>query len=84
VIDRFITEDLHRSERHRLSNDDMERQFRALLSSPDIPVATRVQMACSIGAVMGGMLSTSMLDDVPGDELADLVREAVSDMFSSR
>jgi len=76
-------EDLHRSERHRLSNDDMERQFRLLLSSPDIPVATRVRMACSIGAVMGGMLSTSMLDDVPADELTDLVREAVSDMFSS-
>jgi hypothetical protein len=76
-------EDLHRSERHQLNNDDMERQFRQLLSSPDIPVATRVRMACSIGAVMGGMLSTSMLDDVPADELTGLVREAVSDMFSS-
>jgi hypothetical protein len=76
-------EDLHRSERHRLENDDMERQFRRLLSSPDIPVAMRVRMACSIGAVMGGMLGTSLLDDVPDDELTDLVREAVSDMFAS-
>jgi AcrR family transcriptional regulator len=77
-------EDLHRSERHRLKNDDIERQFRRLLSSPAIPVATRVRMACSIGAVMGGMLSTSMLGDVPADELTELVREAVGDMFSSR
>jgi AcrR family transcriptional regulator len=77
-------EDLHRSERHRLDNDDMERQFRRLLSSPDIPVATRVRMACSIGAVMGGMLSTNMLDDVPAADLTDLVRETVSDMFASR
>ncbi|HEX3834737.1 MAG TPA: TetR/AcrR family transcriptional regulator [Solirubrobacteraceae bacterium] len=76
-------EDLHRSERHRLDNDDMERQFRRLLSSPDIPVATRVRMACSIGAVMGGMLSTNMLDDVPAADLTDLVRETVSDMFAS-
>jgi AcrR family transcriptional regulator len=76
-------EDLHRSERHRLDNDDMERQFRRLLSSPDIPVATRVRMACSIGAVMGGMLSTSMLDDVPAGDLTELVRETVSHMFAS-
>jgi hypothetical protein len=78
-----VVEDLHRSERHRLENDDMERQFRQLLSSPDIPVATRVRMACSIGAVMGGMLGTNLLDDVPADELTELVRETVSDMFAS-
>lgn len=76
-------EDLHRSERHRLDNDDMERKFRRLLSSPDIPVAMRVRMACSIGAVMGGMPCTSMLDDVPADDLTNLVREAVRGMFES-
>jgi hypothetical protein len=76
-------EDLHRSERHRLDNDDMERQFRRLLSSPDIPIAMRVRMACSIGAVMGGMLTTNMLDDVPADDLTNLVRDTVSDMFTS-
>ena len=61
----------------------MERQFRRLLSSPDIPVAMRVRMACSIGAVMGGMLSTNLLDDVAAGDLTDLVREAVGDMFAS-
>jgi AcrR family transcriptional regulator len=76
-------EDLHRSERHRLDNDDMERQFRRLLSSPDIPVAMRVRMSCSIGAVMGGLLSTTMLDDVPAAEVTDLVRQTVSEMFTS-
>jgi AcrR family transcriptional regulator len=75
-------EDLHRSERHRIDNGDMERQFRRLLSSPDIPVAMRVRMACSIGAVMGGLLSTSMLDDVPADDLTELVRETVGAMFT--
>ena len=60
----------------------MERKFRLLLSSPDIPVAMRVRMACSIGAVMGGMPCTSMLDDVPADDLNQTVwREAVRGMF---
>ena len=61
----------------------MERQFRRLLSSPDIPIATRVRMVCSIGAVMGGMLGTSMLADVPADELTDLVRQTVRGIFGS-
>jgi AcrR family transcriptional regulator len=74
-------EDLHRSERHIAANDDMEKQFGRLLSSPDIPAATRVRMACSIGAVIGGLLGSGIIDDIPSDEKIALVREAVRDMI---
>jgi hypothetical protein len=33
--------------------------------------------------LMGGMLTTNMLDDVPADDLTNLVRDTVSDMFTS-
>ena len=74
-------EALHDSERHRAANDDIEAQFRRLLRSPDIPKETRVRMACSIGAVMAGLLTAEMFDDIPDDELTGLVRSFVWEMF---
>jgi AcrR family transcriptional regulator len=74
-------EDLHNSERHHAANDDIERQVRRLLASSDIPPAVRVRMACSIGAVIGGMLSDGLVDDVPHEQRIALVRETVADMF---
>jgi AcrR family transcriptional regulator len=74
-------EDLHNSERHRAANDDIERQVRQLLASTDIPAAVRVRMACSVGAVIGGLLSDGLVDDVPHGQRIALVRDAVADMF---
>ena len=74
-------EDLHNSERHHAANDNIERQIRRLLASPEIPAAVRVRMACSVGAVMGGLLSHGLLDDVSHEERISLVRETVADMF---
>ena len=74
-------EALHDSERHRAANDDIEEGFRRLLRSPDIPKETRVRMACSIGAVMAGLLTAEMFDDIPDDELTGLVRSTVLEMF---
>ena len=74
-------EELHDSERHHAANDDIERQVRTLLASPDIPAAVRVRMACSIGAVMGGLLGDSLVEDVPHEQRVALVREAVADLF---
>lgn len=74
-------EDLHHSERHHAANDDIERQVRRLLASSDIPAAIRVRMACSVGAVMGGLLSDGLVDDIPHEERIALVRQTVADMF---
>jgi AcrR family transcriptional regulator len=71
-------------ERHQAENEDIEEQMRRLLSSPDIPLAQRVRMACSAGAaivvLMGG---GEMFGDVPATELANLVRDAVRDLLGS-
>jgi hypothetical protein len=74
-------EELHDSERHRSANDDIEQQIRRLLASSDIPAAVRVRMACSVGAVMAGLLSEGLVDDVPHEQRIELVRETVADMF---
>jgi AcrR family transcriptional regulator len=82
-------EELHRerldpeaAERHEAANDDIEAQFRRLLSSSDIPPADRVRMACSVGAVAVGLLSSSaLLDDIPHAEVKASVREVVAGMF---
>ena len=77
-------ENLHdeQVERHAAANDEMEAQFKRLLADPEIPAATRVRMACSIGAIIGGLLSgAGLLDDVPDDEVTQHVRDVVADMF---
>jgi AcrR family transcriptional regulator len=82
-------EELHRSlegtelaERHDAANDGMDARFRTLLASPDIPAADRVRMACSIGAVLFGLLgSTTMLEGIPHDEVIASLREVVGEMF---
>ena len=39
-------------------------------------------MACSLGAVVGGLMGgDDLFGDVPIDELAELVREAVRDVL---
>src|ERR1700744_1707131 len=48
-------EALQHSERHHAANDDIEAQIRRLLSDAQLPPATRVRMACSVGAVMTGL-----------------------------
>ena len=69
--------------RHQAENDDIEQQFRHLLESPAIPIATRVRMACSIGAVVAALVGgEALFGDVPIEEIAELVREAVRDLFT--
>ena len=74
-------EELHNSERHRSANDDIEQQVRRLLANSNIPAAVRVRMACSVGAVMAGLLAEGLVDDVPHEQRIALVRETVADMF---
>jgi AcrR family transcriptional regulator len=76
-------EELTNNARHQAENDDIEQQFRRLLESPAIPVATRVRMACSIGAVVAALVGgEALFGDVPIEEIAEQVREAVRDLFT--
>ena len=74
-------EALQHSERHHAANDDIEAQIRRLLSDSQLPAATRVRMACSVGAVMTGLLPDGLVGDIPHDEKVRLVRATVADMF---
>ena len=72
---------MQHSERHLAANDDIEGQIRRLLADSDVPAATRVRMACSLGAVMTGLLPEGLVGDIPHDEKVRLVRTTVADMF---
>lgn len=64
---------------------DPEAHFRRLLADPAVPVRDRVRLACSMGAIMGGlMLAGDVFADVPSDALGDMLREAVRDLVGKR
>jgi AcrR family transcriptional regulator len=78
-------EELANNERHQAENDDIEQQFRRVLESPAIPLAQRVRMACSLGAVVGALVGGEKLfGDVPIEEIAEQVRAAVRDLLGAR
>jgi AcrR family transcriptional regulator len=73
---------LEQSELHQQENDDLEQRLRRFLASPAIPLAERVRMACSLGAVFGVLMGAGeAFAEVPTGELAQLVREAVGDIL---
>jgi AcrR family transcriptional regulator len=73
---------LERSELHQQENDDLEQRLRRFLANPAIPLAERVRMACSLGAVFGVLMGASeAFAEVSTGELARLVREAVGDIL---
>jgi len=72
------------NERHQAENDDIEQRFRRFLANPAIPLADRVRMACSIGAVFSALMGAGgMFGDAPVEEVAALVRDAIGDLFPS-
>ncbi len=73
---------MHHDERHVAENEDLQQRLTRLLASSDLPLAQRVRMACSIGAVMaviGGY--GGVFGDVPPERLAEVVRDAVRDLL---
>jgi AcrR family transcriptional regulator len=70
------------SERHRAENDDIQQRLRRLLSDPEIALPDRVRMACSMGAVLGGLIDSSdLFGEVETAELVELVRSSVHDVL---
>jgi hypothetical protein len=61
----------------------MQERFGRLLANPAIPLAQRVRMACSIGAIFSAMMGAGgMFGDVTLDEVVEHVRGAVRDLFA--
>ena len=75
-------ESLAQNERNRQENEDLEARFARILSSPAIPVRERVRMAAITGVITEVFVeSGAAFGDVPPDELAELVREAIADLI---
>jgi AcrR family transcriptional regulator len=77
-------EKLHRKD-HDDEHDDIQQRFRQALTDPSLPLRDRVRMACSLGAVLGGLLMAGdAFDNVSNAELGSLVQDAVRDLSASR
>jgi AcrR family transcriptional regulator len=73
---------LHRKD-HDDEHDDIQQWLQRALADPSLPLRDRVRMACSLGAVLGGLLMAGdAFDDVPSDELGSLIRDAVRDLLA--
>lgn len=64
--------------------DDPEQHLRRLLADPTVPIEGRVRLACSMGAIMGGLMPVgNVFADVSSDSLAEMLREAVRELRAS-
>ncbi len=78
---RAAFEQLHR-EAHATDHDDFEGQLRQMLADKAVPLRDRVRLACSLGAVMSGLLlAGDLFGDVSSTTLGDLLRDAVRDLI---
>jgi len=70
-------EKLHRKD-HDDQHDDIQSRIRQTLSDPSLSLRDRVRMACSLGAMFGGLLMAGdAFSNVSDAELGALVRDAV-------
>jgi AcrR family transcriptional regulator len=73
---------LHRKD-HDEEHEDIQQRLRQALGDPSLPLRDRVRMACSLGAVFGGLfMAGNAFDDVPSAELGSLVRDAARDVLA--
>ena len=76
-------EQIGSDERHQAENQDMLERFGRLFANPEIPLADRVRMTCSIGAAIAGLIDAdNRFGDVDGAVLVELVRGSVRDMLN--
>jgi AcrR family transcriptional regulator len=77
-------EKLHRKDHDDL-HDDIQQRLQQALADPSLAPRDRVRMACSLGAVFGGLfMAGDAFDNLPSAELGSLVRDAVRDVVADR
>jgi len=77
-------EKLH-SKHHEEEHDDFRQRLQQALADPSLSLPDRVRMACSLGAVFGGLfMGGDAFDSVPSAELGSLVQDAVRDIVTGR
>jgi len=84
VVDKPFAPTLHESEEHDVSHEDLQAQFKRMLSDGRVKVEDRVRMAAAFGAVISGIfIAGDAFDDVPSSELADWYTRAMIFAFPS-
>jgi AcrR family transcriptional regulator len=77
-------EKLHRKD-HDDEHQDIQQRYREALTDPSLSLHDRVRMACSLGAVFGGLLMAGhAFDNVSDAELGAQIRDAVRDIVADR
>ena len=75
-------EQIGTDQRHQAENEDLMERFSRVFANPEIPLADRVRMACSLGAVIAGLIDAGeRFGDVEPAEVIELVRGCVNDML---
>jgi len=81
---RAAFEQLHDKRHHEGDHEDLEGQLRGVLADHTVPLPTRVRMACSLGAVISGvMMAGDAFADVPSAELVAILRGAMNDLLGA-
>lgn len=76
-------EKLHRKD-HAAEHDDIQQRFQQALADPSLSLRDRVRMACSLGAVFGGLiLAGNAFDNVSNAELGPLIQDAIGDLVDN-
>jgi len=75
-------EELHREE-HDAEHDDLQAQLRRILGDTRVPQADRFKMACSFGAVFGGLfMAGDVFLGVPTDEMETMLHVTVRTLLT--
>lgn len=75
-------EKLH-EEGHAAEHDDFQNKIRQVLADTRLPLRDRVRMACSFGAVFGGLfMAGNAFETTSNQELGELVRGAARDILA--
>jgi AcrR family transcriptional regulator len=75
-------EKLHRKD-HDEEHDDIQQRFRQALADPSVSLRDRVRMACSLGAVFGGLfMAGDAFGNVSSTELGSQIRDAIRDLVA--
>jgi AcrR family transcriptional regulator len=76
-------EQLEQRNEHLTEHDDLQQVLQRFLADRSVPTATRVRMACAVGAVAATFIGAAdAFDDVASDELVALVRQAIRDLMA--
>lgn len=79
-----VLQQLGADERHQAENEDMMERFARVFANAEIPLADRVRMTCSLGAIVTGLIDAGeRYGEADPAEVIELVRASVREMLGA-